>query len=128
MFDFVHSCLTNNFTKLRGVLGCVITFNISLFHHCNCNLTDEAENTLVMRDNNKFCVPLTVEYPCFVINFSFFGCRHVHLSMLIISSLLHEKYVFNLFFFITKPKVQSVKKIKSFKKILFSFVWKDANF
>ena len=74
MFNFVHSCLTNNFIKLGGVLSCVMTFNIILFHHCNCNLTDEAESTLVMWDN-KFYAPFTVEYPSFVINFLFFGCR-----------------------------------------------------
>ena len=39
------------------------------------------------------------------------------------SALLYEKYVFNVFFFIKKLKVQ----IKSFKKIIFQFFWKDGN-
>ena len=83
MFNFLHSCLTNNFIKLGWVLSCVMTFNILLFYHSNCNLTDEGENALLMWNNNKFCAPFTVEYPSFVINFSFLGCRHLHLSMLI---------------------------------------------
>ena len=93
MFSFVHSYRTNNYIKLGGLLSCVMTFDITLFRHCNFNLTNKAENTLLMWDNNKFCASFTVEYPSFVINFSFIGCRHVHLSMLIISSLLHEKCV-----------------------------------
>ena len=38
MFNFVHSRLSNNFIKLGGELNCVMAFN----------LTDEAENILVM--------------------------------------------------------------------------------
>ena len=69
ILNFVYLRLNNNFIKFGGVLSCVMMFNIILFHHCNCNLTDEAENTLVMWDNNKFCAPSTVEYPSFIINF-----------------------------------------------------------
>ena len=120
MFSFVHLCLTNNFIKLGEVLSCVMTFNIILFHHSNCNLTDKAENILVIWDNNKFCAPFTVEYPSFVINFSFLACRHVHLLMLLMHLLmLHEKCVFNGFFFFFSLKIQKFKVLKSFKKIIF---------
>jgi len=76
MFNFVHSCLTNNFIKLGGVLTLVMTFNIILFDDCNSSLTNEAQNTLVVWDNKIFCALFTVEHPSFVIHFSFLSRRH----------------------------------------------------
>ena len=62
MLNFVHSCLTNNFIKLGGVLSCGVTFNVILFLDCNCILTSEADNTLVVWDNKIFCGPFTVHH------------------------------------------------------------------
>ena len=69
MFNFVHSCLTKNFTRLGGLLSCVMIFMNIFFHHCNHILADEADNTLAMWDNKIFRAAFTVVSSSFIINF-----------------------------------------------------------
>ena len=75
MFNFVHSSLANNFSKLEGVLSCVLALNIIFYHNCNRILADEADNTLGMWDNKIIRAPFTVENSSFILNFSFVSCR-----------------------------------------------------
>ena len=60
MFNFVHSCLTISFIKLKGVLSCVMALKIIFFHYYNRILEDETDHTLVMLDNMIFRAPFTV--------------------------------------------------------------------
>ena len=76
MFYFVYPSLANDFIKLGEMLTCVMTFDIILFDNCNSILTDKAESTFVVWDNEIFCTPFTVEYPSFVINFSLLSYRY----------------------------------------------------
>ena len=54
LFNFVYSCLTNNFIKLKGVLSCVMAVNIIFFDNCNSILANKANNTLIMRNYKYF--------------------------------------------------------------------------
>ena len=90
MFNFVHSCLTNNFINVGGVLSCVMALNIIFFHISNRFLADEADNTLVMCDNKIFRAPLTVENSSFIINVSFLDCRHIILTEIISKIALYS--------------------------------------
>ena len=83
MFDFVNSCLTNNFIKLGGVLSCVMACNIIFFHNYNRIFAGEADSTLVMWDNKILRAPFTVENCFFIVNFSFLGCRQFILPEII---------------------------------------------
>ena len=83
MLNFVNSCLTKNLIKLRRVLSCVMALSIIFFHNCNRILADEADNTLVMRDNKIIRAPFTVENTSLIIHFSFLSCRQFILPKII---------------------------------------------
>ena len=83
MFSFVHLYQNKNFITLRGVLSCVMAFNVIFFHNCNRILADEADYTLVMWNNKIFRAPFTVENSSFTINVSFLGYRRVILPLII---------------------------------------------